>query len=134
MSNVDSLKTLKDFEWSSVTRYIVYVSRVARLSEINASHVVSFSLGRLGPDKLLKQKRRVLVLLEGNRAAVERFVGEHNSELHENELAVLRSIYLQCKSGIEMVKRHIIFIEQCVVDVELSLLRMEEAGRDDLLF
>lgn len=134
MSSTGSLKHLKDFEWASVARYVGYIASIAGSSEINANHVVSFPLARLGPDKLLKQKKRVLALLEANRAGIERFVGNRRSHLDENELAVLRTVYLQYKSGAEMVRRHIVFLEDCVIEAELTLLRMEEAGQDDLLF
>lgn len=134
MSGTGSLKRLNDFEWASVAQYIVYISSVVGLAEITANHVTSFSLARLGPNKLLKQKKRVLVLLEANRAGLERFVGEHKSQLDENELAVLRSLYLQHKSGIEVVKRHIVFAKECLTEAELSLFGLKENDEDDLLF
>lgn len=134
MSYTGSLKRLKDFEWASVTQYIIYISSVAGLKEVNPRHVVSFPLGRLGPDKLLKQKRRVLLLLEGNKACVERFAGSCESELDENEMAVLRSIYLQYRSSIETVSRHIFLLTTCLTGTQLSILQSEEEAQDDLLF
>lgn len=128
------LKPLSDFEWASVSQYIIYVSSIARLQEINSNHVISFPLSRLGPEKLLKQKGRVLIALEGNKASIERFVGEHSSELNDNELAVLRTLYLQYRDNVETVKAHIEFAETCVVELELTLLQAREAGQDDLLF
>jgi hypothetical protein len=128
------LRPLADFEWASAARYIVYVSCIAGLREINSSHVNSFSLTRLGPEKLLKQKERVLLLLEGNKASIERFVGEHMSELDDNELAVLRTLYLQYRDNVETVKGHIDFIGVCMVELELVLLKQEEGGPDGKLF
>ncbi len=134
MSDEGSLRCLADFEWASATQYIIYVSSAARLSEINSSHVVSFPLGRLGPEKLLKQKQRVLILLEGNKKNIERFVGERKSQLDENELAVLRSLYVQYKGNIETVKGHINYIEECEVELELALLKLQEKKEDDYPF
>ncbi len=134
MSDKKPLKSLADFEWASATQYITYISSVARLSEINSNHIVSFPLGRLGPDKLLKQKQRVLILLEGNKKNIERFVGERRSQLDENELAVLRSLYVQYKGNIETVKGHIKCIDECMVELKLSLLKLKEKQEDEFLF
>jgi len=134
MSYEGPLKSLADFEWASAARYIIYVSSVAGLSEINSKHVVSFSLSRLGPGKLLRQKQRVLILLESNKQNIERFVGECKPQLGENELAILRSLYLQYKSNIETVRGHIGCIGECVVQLEEALLVVEQGRKDDYLF
>ncbi len=134
MLDEGSLRSLADFEWASATQYIVYISSVAGLSEINSNHVISFPLARLGPEKLLKQKHRVLVLLKGNKRSIERFVGERKSQLDENELAVLRALYVQYKSNIETVEAHISFILECIAEVELSLLNSQEKTEDDFPF
>lgn len=128
------LLSLSDFEWASTARYIVYISSVANLKEINSNHVISFPLGRLGPVKLLKQKENVLSILEGNRTSIERFVGEHRAELDDNDLAVLRSLYLQYKGNAETVKGHIDIIETCLVEVELDIFQSKEAGEDEAVF
>lgn len=130
----EKLLSLADFEWASAARYLVYISSVANLKEINSNHVISFPLGRLGPDKLLKQKERVLFLLEGNKSAIESFVGEHRNELVPNELVALRSLYVQYKGSIETVKSHIKIIKDCAVEIEFSFLRSGEADKDDALF
>ncbi len=129
MSN-EKMLSLADFEWASTARYIVYISSIANLKEINSNHVISFPLGRLGPEKLLKQKERVLFVLEGNKVSIERFVGERRSELDENELAVLRSLYMQYKSNIETVKGHIEVIGTCMVEIELGILQSQEKEED----
>lgn len=126
------LKPLSDFEWASVSRYISYISSIASLQEINSNHVISFPLSRVGPEKLLKQKGRVLIALEGNKASVERFVGEHRSELDDNELAVLRTLYMQYRDNIETVKAHIDFAETCIVELELTLLQARGVSEDAL--
>jgi hypothetical protein len=134
MSDASQLRNLSDFEWASATQYISYISSVAGLAEINSNHVISFPLARIGPDKLLKQKRRVLILLEGNKKSIERLVGERKSDLDENELAILRSLYVQYKANIETVEAHISFILECIVEVELSLLKSREIEDDDYPF
>lgn len=116
------LLSLVDFEWASVARYIHYISSITGLKEINSNHVISFPLGRLGPHKLLKQKERVLLVLEENKRLVERFVGEHRDHLSDKELAVLRTLYMQYRSNVEMVEGHIDTIENCVVEAELFII------------
>ncbi len=128
------LLSLSDFEWASAARYIVYISSIANLKEINSNHVISFPLGRLGPDKLLKQKENVLVSLEANRASIERFVGAHKDELDEDEMAILRTLYLQYKGNAETVRGHIDIIATCMVEIELGVLQSKEADSDDALF
>jgi len=126
--------SLSDFEWAAAARYITYISAVAGLKEINSNHVISFPLGRIGPDKLLKQKERVLVLLEGNKKCIERFAGEHKQDLGEKELAILRSLYFQYKANIKVVKNHIGAIGECMVAIELQILSSKDGGEDDDLF
>jgi len=126
--------SLSDFEWASAARYIIYVSAVAGLQEISSNSVVSFPLGRIGPDKLLKQKERTFIALEANKRAVERFVGEHNRDLGEKEMAILRSLYLQYKSNAETVRNHIRAVGECMVAIELGILGSKEGGEDADLF
>ncbi len=128
------LKFLADFEWASAARYIVYITRAAGLSEINSNHVISFPLARIGPDRLLKQKKRVLSVLKGNKAGIERFVGAYRAELNASELTILRSLYLQYKDNEETVRGHISVIEECMVEIEIGILKSKEEGEDDTLF
>jgi len=133
---VSSKKVLSvsDFEWASAAKYIIYISAIAGLEEINSNRVVSFPFGRIGPDKLLKQKERTLVVLEANKRAIERFVGEHKHDLGEKELTILRSLYFQYKTGEETVKGHIRAIGDYMVAIEMQVLRSEEEGEDADLF
>lgn len=133
MSEKKLLK-LADFEWASAARYIIYISSIANLKEINSNHVISFPLARMGPGKLLKQKESVLVALEGNKSSIERFVGEHKADLDPEELAVLRSLYMQYKGNAEIVRGHIGIIATCLVEIELGILQSQEVGSDDDLF
>ncbi len=128
------LLLLSDFEWASTARYIVYISSIARLKEINCNHVVSFPLGRLSPEKLLKQKGSVLFDLEANKTKIERFVGEHKADLDVNELAVLRSLYFQYKNNAETVRGHIDIVKTCIEEIEVGILQSKEVDADDELF
>lgn len=128
------LLSLSDFEWASAARYIIYISGVANLKEINSSHVTSFPLANLGPDRLMKQKEGVLLVLEANKSSIERFVGEHEGDLAKEELAVLRSLYMQYKGNAEVVRGHIDIIGTCQVEIELGILQSQEVGPDGDLF
>lgn len=128
------LLSLSDFEWASTARYIMYISSMTGLKEINSNHVISFPLGRLGPEKLLKQKENVLALLEANKASIERFVGERSAELDSDELAVLRSLYMQYKGNAETVRGHIDIVGTCLVEIELGILQSKEVDEDDESF
>ncbi len=128
------LLALSDFEWVSAARYIIYISSIANLEEINSSHVVSFPLGKMGPERLLRQKESTLVALEGNRSSIERFVGEYKEDLGREELAVLRSIYMQYKGNAEVVRGHIDIIGKCLVEIELGILQSQGVSDDEELF
>lgn len=128
------IRPLADFEWASVTLYIVYISGVMGLSEINCNHVNSFPLARIGPDKLLKQKERTLALLKGNKSKIERFVGERKSELEEGEISVLRSMYMQIGGLIDLVERHIGATEMYMADYAETLLDALEEVENEPLF
>lgn len=122
------------FEWASVARYITYVSSIANLKEINSNHVICFPLARMGPQKLLKQKEAVLLVLESNKKNIERFVGERRTELGCDELAVLRTLYMQYKGNAGVVLEHIDVIHTCLVEIELGILQSQEVDGDDSLF
>lgn len=128
------LLSLSDFEWASTARYIVYISSMANLKEINSNHVISFPLGKLGPDKLMRRKDRTLSVLKGNLSSIAAFVGEHQHELGDTELAVLRSVYLQYKSNIETVTAHMEVIGTLLIEVELGIIQAQEVSDDDALF
>lgn len=135
MSDVGLLKPLSAFEWASVSRYIVYISSVAGLKEINTNHVISFSLTRLGVKGLVRQKERVLLQLRKNMGGLECFAEEHRGELEKEEISVLRSMYVQIRGSIAIVEGHIRMAERYanVVDDGL-LLEGETEVTDEPLF
>lgn len=125
----DKLKPLSAFEWASVSRYIIYISRAAQLQEINSNDVVSFPLARVGVEKVLVRKVRVLASLEYNQQRLECFVGLHKGDFEDNELSVIRSLYLQFNRSIETVNEHIgvaksyreaLAVDMSLVDVEVQ--------------
>lgn len=133
MSDVGQLKPLSAFEWASVSQYIVYISSVAGLKEFNSNDLISFPLAKIGAEKLLSRKERLLVLLRGNKKRIERFVGDRKEELGEGELSVLRSMYLQFKRSIETVEEHI-RIAGLYQEVAGTGLFPSEETQDDLPF
>ena len=132
--NDRKLKHLVDFEWATVARYMVYVSAVAGLKEINTDHVVSFPLARMGYSRLSSRLKRILSVLEGNVKALETFAGRFKGELTENELVVLRTIYVQHARSIETVKGHMKAVEHYRTVGANHILLEELGGGEDELF
>ncbi len=128
------LRKLNEFEWASAAQYIMYISALVGLAEINSNHVVSFGLGRLGLDRLLKQKEHVLKLLVSNKSKLEAFVGRRSEELTDNEKAVLRTMYVQHQRSESTVRGHIALILDCEVQIELALLDIGGTADADALY
>lgn len=130
----EELKALCDFEWASVARYLIYVSEVAGLKEVSFNDVNSFLLARLGPEKLLKRKRRALAVLLGNIAALERFAGNYEGKVGSDELAVIRGIYIQYKNSVAIVERHIAVTLSFAEMVSRDLFEEDGEDEEDQLF
>ena len=128
------LKTLASFEWAYIGQYMVYITSVAGLDEINSDHVISFPLAQLGPEKLIARKTRVQVLLEGNIQKLERFVGAYREQLDESEVSVLRSLYRQYKCDSETVKGHLVTARQYKKADETGSFLVDEGVQDDIPF
>lgn len=101
------LVSISSFQWASVAQYMVYISGAAGLYEINTDHVYCFPLARLGSERLVNQKRKVLGLLRSNIQSLEQFAGCHKDDLEETEMSVIRGLYRQTKMWIELVEGHI---------------------------
>lgn len=101
------LVPISAFQWASVAQYIVYVSRIAGLKEINSNFVISFPLAKIGVERLMTRKRRVLWLLNENLRLMEVFVGNRKDDLGVAEMSVIRGIYRQTKAWVELVEEHI---------------------------
>jgi len=133
VSDVGQLKPLSAFEWASVSQYIIYISSVARLVEVNSNDVVSFPLAKIGPKKLAARKERVLALLKSNEKQIERFAGARKEELGDSEMSVLRSMYLQFKRSAETVEEHL-RIARLYEEVSGAELFSVEEDEDDYPF
>lgn len=131
--NDGKLLTISDFEWASVSRYLVYVSSVAGLVDVSSEHVHNFGLAKWGRSRLLAQKQRVLVIMTSNQKKLENFVGSRRDELREEEISVIRSIYVQTKRNIDTVKEHILIAESYRAAGMGDLLQ-EKGDQDDALF
>ncbi len=118
------LRTISSFEWASVTQYIVYISVLIGLHDVNCNHIVSFPLVGLGAKALIVRKQRMISVLEVNKAKLERFVCAKKEELGSDEMAVLRSMYVQWRKSIETMRGH--------VETARAFQKMEE--EDDCLF
>lgn len=131
MSDARSLKPLSAFEWASACQYIVYVSSVAGLEEINSSHVVSFPLCRMGAEKLVGQKERVLRSLVENRRSIECFADVNRGELGSGEMSILRSMYVQFRDWILIVEEHLRVANLYLEEPEPDLFEASEVEASD---
>lgn len=123
------LLSISHFEWASVAQYIVYVSAVANLVEIDDSCVHSFRLSVYGPGGLVKRKTKMLSILEGNIARLERFVATFKESLEPVELVVIRGIYRSHMDCVSIVKRHIDIAKS--QPIQASLFTDTEEGEDE---
>lgn len=129
-----TLLSLSSFEWASVSQYIIYISSVAGLTEVNTNEVICFPLARFGPHKMIARKEKVLAVLRENRAKLERFAARKQQELGEEEMSVLRSIYRQFSGSIDTVEGHLIVAKAYQDELDVGLFNEEIGGGDDELF
>lgn len=130
----EKLHPLSAFEWASVSQYIVYISSVAGLEEINSDRVVSFPMARIGPDSLIVRKEKTLKVLERNVSRLEKFAAFKSEELGPYELSVLRSLYIQYRNNISTVKDHLRTARIYVDDERAGLFPVKEGDDDEPLF
>lgn len=128
------LRSLSDFEWASVAQYLVYVSSAADLVEFNTSDVYSFAIAMDGVKKVIRRKERILTLLEGNMKQLERFVGRHSDELGDDEKSVLRSLYVQYKGAVQIVREHLVVARECQEEQERGLKLYGGREEDEIPF
>lgn len=128
--------SLSSYEWASAAQYIQYVSRVAGLEEINSDHINSFSLSRHGPDFLIARKNRTLASLLTNMVALEQFVTCVEGHRKSDELAIIRTMYVQFRRACEKVEEHIGKIKayERTRQVAFEDFIREENERDDIPF
>lgn len=104
----NDLKHISDFDWASVSTYLIWLEGAAGLIEINSSHVNSFPFAQFGPEKLEARKKNTLGRLELNLSRLEAFVGRNSNSLDKQEMAVIRGMYRSILGAKEVVQDHII--------------------------
>lgn len=124
------LRRLNEFEWASVAQYVIYISSLVGLEEMRADDVISFPLARLGPLKVIARKERCLDVLEGNKKLIERFVGENEPELDDDEISVLRSLYIQYRDSALVVRGHLRVAELYLAELDGVMGVEVEEGQD----
>lgn len=119
---------VSDFEWASVSRYIVEVSVIMGLSNFNWDLVHSFPYERLGPDKLKARKIRLLCALMDDLDVIDGYVKENEKTLGKEEFAVLRGMYKQYDSCRVMLEEHLARIEtfRAIFNAELLYVDIDE--------
>lgn len=128
------LKGLSDFGWASVAQYLVLVSGYAQLHEINADHVYSFPLSKIGPDKLKARKVKTLSLVVDNKDRLELFVKQLRSELCDEEIVVIRSMYRQFTEWENILTKHIDAVCTFQVVERETYQMFEEVKENELPF
>jgi hypothetical protein len=124
-----------DFEWASVCQYMIYLSAMAELKEINFSGVTSFPYVTVGGEGLKSRKQRTLRLLEFNRTRLEVFVAERKDSIEDVELAVIRGMYRQLVESEKTVQGHLGTIERLMVrECQAMDLGREGENKDELPF
>lgn len=113
---------MADFEWASGTKYIVYLSAVLELEEINMNSVYSFRLSSLGAKKLIGQKASERNKAVNNMKAVERWAGKNADTLAEEEKEILITMYNQYKGVVQTCVEHIETANKLVAIEKISLL------------
>lgn len=116
------LKTISDYEWASVARYIVYVSACAGLIEISSDAIYSFRIGQSGPASLVRRKKRARDCLTKNMELISEFVARNDDELQDDERGVIRGMYRTQAEGWSTVEGHIAHAEAIVSMRQKSLL------------
>jgi hypothetical protein len=123
-------KSMADFEWAGVCRYIRQVETMADLREVADNAVYSFPIARVGIDKMRRAKERTRSILKTNLQKLETFVGMMKGELTCGERSVLRSHYRQMKSALSTVEYHLEVADKYVEAYQIELMN-EEVPNDD---
>lgn len=103
----EEVPRVSDYEWASVTRYIVAVSSIMALHEFNWSAVHSFPYAKMGSTKLKDQKRRYLGKVVENIETLKEYVSRNKAELGTSEMVVLRGMYEQLSASKFLLEDHI---------------------------
>lgn len=137
MESANGTNTIRDYEWTSVSSFIVYVSQVAGLKEISANAIYSFGYARHGPKKLMLRKIKAEALLNGNLSKLTEYVKLKDDRVDEQRLSVIRGMFINIKEARDIVTGHIERIEQLLA-VEQAPFGIyeatEEKNTDDIPF
>lgn len=125
------MKSIVDFEWGSVGRYQEWVRINLGLKDYSVSSVYSFRITGGNMDTLRQRKVKLLALLTENRRRLEVFVGENREGLGEHELAVMRSMYRQYSSCIDIVTGHISAVNELELYRASELFQLDGELSDD---
>lgn len=128
------LKGLADFEWASVAQYLVYIEATAKLKPLSEAQIYNFPLARLGPEKLIAQKRRTKHSIEANLSNLASFVGKFSDDMTDEEKVVLRSLYRTIKGSLETVTEHLETAKGLKKLDQLTVLASTEDTEDELPF
>lgn len=127
---------LSDYEWSSLAHYISYVEIVTGMTQVNTGVLYSFKAGKRGFPGLAKRKAKAMAVLGENRRLLCVWVDLHRSELDNEELVVLRSMYRQISEAIDMVSEHEKRALELAKFIQLDAMDIveSEGENDDQLF
>lgn len=103
----EEILRVSDYEWASVTKYIVAVSAEMALHEFDWSAIHSFPYARMGSEKLRSKKVRMLGRVMDNIDSVKEYVTIHKSNLGTAEKVVLRGMYEQLDASKKLLEDHI---------------------------
>jgi len=126
-------KSIADYEWASLGRYVMWLEVQLGLNIINSDHVNSFSISRDGTDRLIAKKVRTEARIRENMDQLEKFIRSHGDELGVHELSVIRSFYRTLRMNAETCREHADVARTYAKSV-LTLFDVEEETNDSLPF
>ncbi len=104
-------KTIADFEWASISRYVAHVEQVAGLQQISLDKIHSFRIGLAGAKSLLRVKCRTKEAIRENNRLLCLYVANRVETLKQPEKDVLRGMYTSNRDALETLEKHIELLE-----------------------
>lgn len=96
---------VNSFDWLSVGQFLRHVEVRAVLMEYSLSAVYSFHIPpNKGVRGLIKQKTKLLVLLQENLKRLSRWVKENQKALTPHEVALCRSLYQTTRDLVHVIE------------------------------
>jgi len=134
VTGTEAVKTLQDFEWGSIARYMGYLEQVMGLTVIDDGQVNMVRMPKAGPSALIREKEKLLGRLRENARLIEVFVGRNRDALEEGERVVLRTMYRRNSYCIGTVLDQIEVIQKYVEVVESGFMECLQGEEYDGLF